>query len=265
MDSLMALVKSSRRSPDKLYAKAFLHFQALFRSLKGDVSTVQLPSHMPESVYGDRRTLGVVITAALVAMLDHRLKTGGAKIALKKLLWYTLLMPPGTLVQLDDIILAQASTIGVGIFASELAHSRFLDWQQDDYPRFKRGLRALDRAARVAQQMMPTPLTDPFRREVKERALTELRPAVKRLQEGFKMRRQQPNQKQILKEFTEEARRPEFTFLSNEHNLNLWLRFLSTDPLALLDRSAAELYDDFTAFVTSHSSDYTRRKVSSRT
>src|ERR1700730_1536764 len=264
MDSLEVLVESSRNSPDELYSKAFLYFQALFRPLKADASKVQLPSHLPESVYSDRQILGLVITAALIAMLDHRVKTGGATIVSPELLVYIEIMPPETREYLDDIILDQMATLGAGIFASEVAHSRSLEWQHHDYGKVKRCLRALDKAARVHQRIMPTPLTDPFRRKVKQRALTELRPTLKRLQEEFKARRRQPTADEILETFVREASNSEFSFLSNSHNLGLWIEFLRINPLSLLSSSAVDLFDNFAAFVTSHKSDYTRRKFSSK-
>jgi hypothetical protein len=264
MDPLEALVKSSRKSPDKLYSKAFLYFQALLRPLKSGASKVQLPSHLPESVYSDRTILGLVITAALIAMLDHRAKTGGATVAPPALLVNIKIMPLEARQYLDDIILDQAATIGAGIFASEVAHSRILEWEHHDYGKFKHCLRALDKAARVHQRMMPTPLTDPFRRKVKQRALTELRPALKRLQEEFKARRERPTKNETLEAFVREASNPRLSFLSNSHNLRLWIEFLQIDPLSLLTTSAADLFDNFAAFITSHKPDYTRRKFSSK-
>jgi hypothetical protein len=267
MDSLQAIVASSRNSPDELYRKAFVHFQGLFHS-KTDVSKVQLPSHLPETVYNDRRVLGVVITAALMAMLDHRRKIGGAATAdLIEILAGSLTMPAELQEQLDDIILQQAATTGAGLSASDLVLSRMLDWERHDFGKFNRLLRALNKAARIHQRMTPTPLTDPFRHDVKERALTELRPVMKRLQDEFKVRRREPSGIEIIAAFEREASKPELFFLNNPHNLGLWLDFLRAhpdNPLSLLSSGAAEVFDNFVAFATSHESDYTRRKVSSR-
>jgi hypothetical protein len=264
MNSLEALIESSRNSPDELYTNAFLYFQALFLRLTADASKLQLPSHLPESAYNDRQVLGLVITGALIAILDHRLNTGTAAPAEILVLVHMEIMPTHIREQLDDIILDQMGTLGGGIFASELAHSRWFEWERHDYSKVKRGLRALDKAARIHQRMRPTPLTDPFRHERKEQALTELGPVLKRMEEEFKSLRRQPTDDQILKAFEREASKPELSFLSNKHNLNLLLESLRTNPRSLLSWSAADVYDNFYAFITKHKSDYTRRRVSSR-
>ena len=265
MDALARIIEESRKSPDRLFQDAFRAFQSLLAPLKQpSACKLQLPSYLPESAYSDRQVLGLLISAALMAMLDHELKTGGEKIAPDQLLTYIGLMTPEMQAGFDDIIVEQAEIIGAGLFASDLALSRFLQWQRYDYARFSRALKALDKAARIYQRRTATPLTDPFLAEVKQRALLELRPVLKKLQEEFKARRRQPTKDEILKAFEREVTNPALPHLGNSHNLQLWLEFLRRDPLVVLSASPAELFDDFQAFVSSHSSDYTRRKVSSR-
>ncbi len=197
------------------------------------------------------------------------MKTGGGKLGLAEIPVYigivALETMPKVIEQLDDIILAQAATIGAGIFASDLAYSRFLEWQHHDYDKLRRCLRALDKAARIHQRLTPAPLTDPNRKRVKELALKELRPVLDRLQKEFKARRQQPTEDEILKAFEREANNPDLSFLSNGHNLGLWIDFLRIDPVSLLSESAVQLFDHFNAYVTSHKPDYTRRKTSYKT
>ena len=274
MDTLATLVENLRDSPDELYGTSFLYFQSLFRDLKGSTaSKIQLPSYLPGNIYNDRRALGLVIEGAIMAMFDHRVKVDPAKnrSAVKRarrfaengVLVYTHEMPSEHREQLDEIILDQAAAIGASIFASDLATSRFLDWQHHDCPKFRRGLRALDKAARVDQQLMPAPLTDPFRHKNRKAVIAELRPVLKRIQDEFRARHAINAEAEVLKAFEREASNPDLPFLSNPHNLNLCLRYLRNNPLHLLSISAADLYNELAAAATSHSIDYTRRKLSS--
>jgi hypothetical protein len=273
MDTLATLVENLRDSPDELYASSFLYFQNLFRQLKGnDASKVQLPMHLPEAVYKDRRALGAVITAAILAMFDHRVKVDPAKnrIAVERarrfdengVLVYTHEMPSQHREQLDQVIFDQAATIGAGIFASDLATSHFLDWQQHDYAKFTRGLRALDKAARIAHGILRTPITDPFRREGKKAAVAELRPVILRLQKWFKEQRERPPKDKVVEQFRREAENLSLPWLSNPHNLALWIKFVRVSTRLVLTCSPENAFDEFAAFVTRHDSEYLRKKYS---
>jgi hypothetical protein len=273
MDTLATLVENLRDSPDELYANSFLYFQNLFRQLRGkDASKVQLPMHLPETAYKDRPALGAVITGAILAMFDHRVKVDPAKnrIAVARarrfaengVLVYTHEMPVEHREQLDEIILDQAATIGAGIFASDLATSRFLDWQHRDYAKFQRGLRALDKAARIDHGILRTPIIDPFQREAKKAAVAELRPVILRLQKWFNAQRDTPPKDKVVEHFRREAENPSLPWLSNPHNLALWIRFVRVNTRLVLTCSPENVFDEFAAFVTRHDSEYLRKKYS---
>jgi hypothetical protein len=228
--------------------------------------------HLPETAYKDRRALGLVLTGAILAMFAHRVKVDPAKnrSAVERarrfgengVLVYTHDLPAEHREQLDEIILDQTETIGAGIFASDVATSRFLDWQHHDYRKFRRALRALDKAARIDHGILRTPLTDPFRREAKKAAVAELRPVILRLQKWFKEQRERPPQNKVVEQFRREAENPSLPWLSNPHNLALWIKFVRESTRLVLTCSPEKAFDEFAAFVTRHDSDYLRKKYS---
>jgi hypothetical protein len=263
--------KSGRKDLGQLYREAFLGFKEQFRRTTKDVSRIQFASRLPAWLYTDPQSLNAVVTAGLLAMLDHRAKDSKiSAIALPDVELYTRrIMPeamPKAAHQLDDIILQQVAITGMGLInASDLVKGRARDWERGDYPKYKRLLRALDKAAKIHQGKTRAPLDDPFLREAKEQAVKELRAVLNRLQKKFKAERQpeRSTEAAILKAFEEEANKPELEFLSDSHNLTRWIEFLRTDPFSVLTSSAAELFDCFAAFVSGHKPDYTRRKYSS--
>jgi len=266
MDTLKAAIESSRNRPDQLYAKAFLYFQAIFRHTEGDVSQIQLISYLPEEAYGSRQALDCLITGALVAMFAHRVKNTAdwSKVSTQEILTYPAIMPPALVQQLDTIILEQIKLMGADLLASDLVLIRILAWQRDDYSKTKRWLRALDKATRIHQRMASVPLTDPFLREVKQKALEELRPAMERLQKKFQAQHALPVRDEIIKAFEREADNPNLPWLSDPHNLSRWLDFCRSDPFAFLKSPPAQLFDAFAAFVSRHEVSYTRQKYSSK-
>jgi hypothetical protein len=259
MECLEAAIKSSQ-NPDELYGNAFGCFRSLFGLTNRDISRLQLPSYLPAALYGDPVSLGAVITAALMAMLDRREHTGGETLALADVSVYVNCMAvPKSAEHMDQIILEQVSISGVGLLASDLVKSRVHYWERNDYRKFKRWLRALAKAARVHQGMTPAPLNDPFQRDAKEQAVRELTPFVERLQAKFEEMNRIPTKNEIIDAFESEAVNHRWL----EDNLGRWREFVRTNPMLLVHTTAADLFDHFAAFVTMHEPEYTRKKLSS--
>lgn len=255
MNTVSAIV-----GPDKLFATMFLHFRDQFRSSRADVSTVQLISHLPREIYGDRQALGATLTGALLAMLDHRKRTvDWSNVRLSDV---PTVMPKDSLHEFDEIIISQAARTGVGLLASGPVMMRVLHWERADYRKMRQWLRALDKAARVQQRQTSVPLDDPLLRDVKKSALRELRPAIQRLQKWFKEQRRYPSKERIVKAFLSEATNPSFGWLSDSHNLVLWTAFVRVHADDVVNRSPEAIFDQFAGFVTGHDSEYTRKQFS---
>ena len=248
-------------TPEELYRIAFRHFRELFRARPdADVSAIQLPSHLPENADAERAKLGALITGALLAMLDHTVTGDWSNASLAEIPVYVKLMMPVEIQhRLDTIIMSQAKITGTGLLTSDLVMARALEWERHDYAKAKRWLRALDKAARVHSRKMAAPLADPYYREVKQKALEELRPALARLRRWFEQQRR-PTKDEIVEAFAREAQNAG-PFLAN--NLEVWMRFCHSNVPAFLDLSAENLFDAFVGFVTKHDPEYVRKSVSS--
>lgn len=241
------------QSPDRMYAQTFDYFQSVFRSRpRVDVSRSNIFAHdLPEGIRQDRRIMGEVMTGALVAMLDHKTQCG------------VLGDVPAELhLQLDEVIITQGAITGIALLTSDLVLTRVSEWERIDHLKYKRWLKALDKAARIHQQRAAAPLEDVALPQVKRLAVEQLRPVVSRLQERFAKQRRTPTPEKIVEAFAEETRGLDVPFLSHEHNRDLWLRFYRRDPVAYLHLSPERLFDAFTAFVSMHDAEYVRKRIS---
>lgn len=196
--------------------------------------------------------MGATITGAVVAILDHETHCGVLGD-----------VPADLHARLDEIIITQGAITGVALLTSDLALSRVSEWERTDLRKYKRWLKALDKAARIHQQRAAAPLQDVALPQVKRLAVEQLRPVVSRLQERFAKQRRTPTPERIVEAFAEETRGPDVPFLSHAHNRQLWLRFYRRDPVAHLHLSAERLFDSFAAFVSMHDAEYVRKKISS--
>jgi hypothetical protein len=261
MENPWALALKEAKEPDDLYSFAFRYFQTLFRSLspKADVSGTNIFSHdLPDALRGDRIMTGVMFAGALMAMLDHESPNSDAKMPFIE-------VPVKQQGRLDEIIIAQGAITGAALLTSDLVLRRMSEWERTDMPKYKRWLKALDKAARVHQQRTSAPLTDPYLKEVKRVAVEQLRPVVARMKAKFAKQRRLPTEQEIVEAFAEETRDADAPpFLSHSHNRELWLKFYRRDPVAHLHLSAEKLFDNFSAFVGMHgNAEYVRKKISS--
>jgi hypothetical protein len=262
---LGVIVDSSRGQLNRMYDESFVFFQMMFRP-KADVTKIQLQSHLPGSVYQDRRVLGTILTAAIVAMLDHRCRSGGRSLTPDELLAVVkLIAPPQLIWNLDEIIIAQLGSLGGGLLASDLALMRFIHFQQHDYKKQQRALRAMDKAAKVAQMKTARPLTDPYLREAKALAIKELQPVLETVRERFRLRNRRATTAELVQAFEQEARNPGQPFLNNPHNLVLLLEFVKQNPIVLDEADAPEFFDAFVGCTTKHDAEYARQRVSRAT
>jgi hypothetical protein len=254
-----------------LYSETFAHFQRLFSSTTKDVSKTQLISHLSSGLYQDRALLGAALTGALMAMLDHQRKDCVAGLEIGQLPAFVHGMAPAMAHDFDAIILEQASTTGAGLSFCDVVMQRVLHWERHDYRKYKRWLRALDKAARIQNQKMAVPFSDPFRREAKEQAVEQLRPFLARLQRTLKTRTTRPKRREpaeqakrreILEAFAQEVENSGGSFLLQ--NLELWLRFVESNPYSVPRSSPEGLFHEFAAFVTGHDPTYTAKQFYSQ-
>jgi hypothetical protein len=250
---------------DALYTEWFDRFQHLFANCEGDVSKTQLISHIPDDeLLASRAALGAIVSAAVLAMLDRKRSSGGNSVAVAEIPTSFALMPPDMLLTLDEIILEQGARTGSKIQASDLVQTRVMHWEIYDYRKYKRWLRALDKAARVQAGLNKPPLDDPFLRAVKKAALEQLSPLVARMKDWHRKRRRVPDADDIIEQFCFEVRAGSFPWLSHPHNHAKWMAFLKKYPDSIVTVSAPELFDLFAAFDSRHKKDYTRQKYSSK-
>jgi hypothetical protein len=261
---LGAIVDSNRGRLAMLYEKSFDFFEETFRP-KTDVSGVQLQSFLPASVYTNREVLGTIITAALMAMLDHRCDVGGRLNAPDELLAIMkMIAPPPVQDAFDEIVIRQAGILGAGLFASDLALMRFVHWQQTDYEKVEACLEAMDTAAKTQQGISKKrPITDPFTKDAKAVVVKELRPILETLYEKFRTMHRTPTDRQIVEAFESEVRLSGDISLRESHTLNRWLEFIKSDPLQLLKKpEPARLFDHFMGFLHGLKGDYARQEIS---
>lgn len=263
MSNPLALVLRQSPTPDEMYRQSFAYFQGIFRSRpQADVSNVNLFAFdLPEGIRGDRTLMGTTIDGALIAILDHETQCG-----------ILAPVPDNFYPRLDEIIITQSGITGAAVLASDLVATRASEWERSDYRKYKRWLKALDKAARIHQRITAAPLDLAHLPEVKRRVVEELRPVVARLRERFAKERVLPGKnkdadsrlrEEILAAFSEEIRDADAPFLAHEHNRQLLLQFYRRDPVAYWHLSAERLFDEFTAFVTTHDAEYVRKKISS--
>ena len=263
-NSLPTAIRSAAE-PDARFAEAFRQFRELFR-LKpdADVSNIRLLSYITGNEFVHREILGAVITGAVLAMLDHEKDRGDwAEKSLLELPAIVDSVPGKIRDRLDEIILAQGGTTGEELNASDLVWRCVLQWQRTDSRKHKRWLRALDKAARVRQGTTAAPLKDPFWRDIKQRAVEELRPVVKRLRERLSAKRKDVSEEEIVIIFAEEALDSGALFLCHPLNHELWIQFCKRDPLGFRHLSPEKLFDAFVAFSSGHNDpEYVRRMIS---
>lgn len=240
-------------TPNEMYQRAFEYFAGFFRPHGAqDVSTVNLLAFdLPETIREDRRIMGAVMTAGVIAILDHETQCGIQGD-----------VPTELHQQLDEIILKQCGITGNALLTSDLVLSRASEWERTDYRRYRLWLKALEKAARIHQQRTPAPIDTVFLPAVKKLAIEELRPVVARIRERFARQHRTPSEQEIVEAFAKETHNPDLPFLSHKHNRKLWLRFYQSDPVAYLNFSPERLFDAFTAFVTTHEPEYVRKKIS---
>lgn len=264
--------------PDDLYRESFKYFRTLFRSSQAEareMQEIQLISYLPANVYRDRAALGAVITGAVLAIFAHLLEArlvdaryvaGAIVLASAETIAETKLclasLPEEALHRLDEIILRQGILTGEGLRESDVVTRRVLDWLQHDLRKYQRWLRALGKNARIQHGLEPTPLGDPFLREVKARAVEQLRPVVVRWREWHGRQTVMPTQEEIARAFVREADRPEVPFFTDAHNRELWAAFVGENALELVELSAENLVHAFMGYVTQHDSDYVRQMIS---
>jgi hypothetical protein len=279
VNPLSAAVAAFRDRPDDLCRESFKHFQTLFRSSQAkarEMQEIQLISYLPANVYQDRGTLGAVITGAMMATFTHQAETRdvdarclpaaialGSAETMEEIKMCLACLPDDACHQLDEIILRQGVLTGSGLLASDIVLMRVLQWERHDLAKTERWLRALRKAARIQQRKQAAPLSDPFWNEVKERTLDQLRPIVARMRAWYKGKRENPTRAEIVEAFAKESSNPDLSILT-ESNRDLWMAFCCYNPQAFLRLSAENLFDEFVGYVTSHGSEYTRKKISSR-
>jgi len=139
-----------------------------------------------------------------------------------------------------------------------------MHWEIYDYRKYKRWLRALDRAARVQAGLTKPPLDDPFLRDVKKKALEQLSPLVARIKYWYRKRLLVPNSEDIVSQFCAEVKLGSFPWLNHPHNHAKWMAFLKEHPDSIVTVSAPELFALFASFDSQHKKDYTRQKYSSK-
>ncbi len=256
-------------SPEDYYAAIFDFFatRILAHRPPEDALKVNLLNHMPDPVFGSNRdVIGWAFSGAMVSLLAHL--TGGAH---KKDLHRTLhhgiaaWMPIVRQLQepLDQLILAHTATTGFSMTLSELVFERVKEWSMHDGPKFEAWTAALNKAARIQRQAAMPSLDDPLFPETARIIIAELKDHLAQLR-NQSLTNQKPTE--LVQFFQQQAESHEFQFLSNPHNLGLWLQFVSHNPTVFLtqSKSPSAIFDLFQHFLSGHKPDYIRQKRSRR-
>lgn len=259
MENPLALVlKESHENEDALFRNTCLYFQGLFQSRPhADVRAIDLLSlDWPEGLSRDPRMMGAAFDGIILAMLDHETHTGNPTDLFP--------VPPELQATFDEIIISQGAVTGDVLLTSPLALSRVCEWGRKDYSKYKRWLKALDKAARIHQQKTSAPLNNPFLPDAKRVAVEEFRLVMTCIKERLSRKRRTPSEQELITALDEETRNnPDTPFLSKPHNREQLLRFFRRDPVTNLHLSPERLFDAYAAFISTHDPEYVRKKISS--
>jgi len=255
----------SRPSAERVYVAAFDQFAALVTGQPAQAALkIQLLHYLPDSTFGSRDVLGWTLTGALVGLLAHL--TGGAD---AQNLYRTRVQGMAALGPMlsrlvepwDELILAHTATTGWNLVSSEPVAARINFWELHDGRKFEAWTNAAKTSASIRRSVTKPPLDDPHFREAARIMIGELKVLLKRLRSQSMVNQKLPD---LVLFFEQEAQRGEFSFLSDRHNLSLWLAFVRQNPGVFLTqaKSPGAIFDLFQSSVSQHDPDYVRQKRS---
>jgi hypothetical protein len=173
------------------------------------------------------------------------------------------------MVILDEIIVAQAVTLGWRLTTSQLVLFRFSQWSVEPFhpELFERLGKALARSVCILARDELPPIDDPGLREHKRLAVPELRMLLREMRTIFLGRSSSPNAKELtdwfLKALVDSERFPTLT-----RNLLHWGVFLTAQEnsgsleLQLTRRlEPAALFDSWLASLKGHNAEYLRKSL----
>jgi hypothetical protein len=254
----------------ELYHYALAYFGRLCAALRkpDGVHRIQVVSHLPSDIFGDRQALGWFITGALMALMAQIVSVEQSRRLLEIEPSTLLLQPPEPLATFDSVILVQARTLGTGILTSDPVMMRVLFWQQRSPPMTEKWLRALRQAGRIFSARNAAPLDEPGLRQAKQDILAELTPVVERLRRKFStQRRQIAKRKDVAVAFQQEVNDPEFPYL--HERVEEWACFIqnskaNAELFYFRTFPVTRIFDRFLAWKTGRSEDYVRQCLARR-
>jgi hypothetical protein len=173
---------------------------------------------------------------------------------------------------LDEIIVAQAVTLGWRMAASELILFRFSQWSEHPFrpAMFERIGKAWAQSVRILARGELPPIDDPGLREYKRIAVPELRVLLREMRAIFSLRSPSPSSEEIAEWFIRALAYPEkFPMLAS--NFFHWGTFLQapenvdvlTCQLAGRQEPAA-IFDTWFSWSKGHTPDYLRKRLTRR-
>jgi hypothetical protein len=246
---------------EKIYARAFDSISALLAGRPaGDALKIQLLHHLPNPSYGNRDVLGWTLSGSLVGLLAHWVDGEQARDLHRTreqgmVAWMPLLSQ--LLEPWDALLLAHTKTTGWQLVYAMPVEGRVSWWEHHDLQKFKAWTNACNIAARIHQQGTMPPLGDPLFPAAARVIIAQLRVLLKQLRIQSLAQQKPAN---LLHFFEQQAKRKEFTFLRDPHNLRLWLQFVKRNPNIFLteEKSPSTIFDLFQNSVSGHDPDYIR-------
>jgi hypothetical protein len=173
------------------------------------------------------------------------------------------------MVKLDEIIVAQAVTMGWRLITSQLVLFRFSRWSDEPFhpELFERIGQALARSVRILARDELPPIDDPGLREHKTLAVPELRMLLREMRTMFSHRPPCPGAKELTDWFLKALLDFE-RFPTLARNILHWGVFLTAQEnsgalkLQLTRRlEPAALFDSWLAWLKGHDAEYLRKRL----
>jgi hypothetical protein len=252
---------------ETVYAVAFDQFAALLSGRPAeDALKIQLLHYLPESTFsiGSRDLVGWTLSGAMVSLLAHLVGGDQAdKLYRTRYLGMAAWMPvlDQLLEPLDQLILAHTRSTGWGLVDSELVAARVNFWELNDGRKFDEWVQAVKTAAGIRRTRTKPTLDDPHFRDAARIMIGEIKVLLAQLT-SQSLASQKPIN--LIQFFEQQAKREEFGFLSDPHNLRLWLDFVRRNPAIFFTQKkrSSEIFDLFQSSVSGHNPDYIRQKRS---
>jgi hypothetical protein len=176
---------------------------------------------------------------------------------------------PGDVLILDEILIAQALTLGWRIMTSQLFLFRCSRWSEElfDPEMFERLGKALARSVRILSRKELPPIDDPGLRDQKKRAVPELRALLRRMRRSFSHTSSLPTTEDLITWFMKSRTGLKACPTLRMNALHWFMFLLGPEQSEVLKTqltgrlSPSAVFDTWLAWCKGHEPDYLRKRL----